>query len=85
MSLFAVTRHAGPAWIDGKGAFEQPARVGIEDPEHSLVDVAVTLPVRDDGEKSPRQVQRHVRRIIRYVLEPRQVPQPERCIPQVPL
>jgi len=24
MSLFAVTREAGPAWIDGKGAFEQP-------------------------------------------------------------
>jgi uncharacterized protein YciI len=25
MSLFAVTREAGHAWIDGKGAFEQPA------------------------------------------------------------
>ncbi|HEX7795656.1 MAG TPA: hypothetical protein VF456_14945 [Vicinamibacterales bacterium] len=25
MSLFAVTREAGPAWVDGKGAFEQPA------------------------------------------------------------
>ena len=25
MSLFAVTREAGPGWIDGKGAFEQPA------------------------------------------------------------
>ena len=25
MSLFAVTREAGPAWNDGKGAFEQPA------------------------------------------------------------
>ena len=25
MSLFAVTREAGPTWIDGKGAFEQPA------------------------------------------------------------
>jgi uncharacterized protein YciI len=25
MSLFAVTREAGPAWSDGKGAFEQPA------------------------------------------------------------
>jgi uncharacterized protein YciI len=24
MSYFAVTRHAGPAWTDGKGAFEQP-------------------------------------------------------------
>jgi len=24
MSLFAVTREAGPAWADGKGAFEQP-------------------------------------------------------------
>jgi uncharacterized protein YciI len=24
MSLFAVTRVAGPAWVDGKGAFEQP-------------------------------------------------------------
>jgi|SRR5829696_10024669 len=23
MSLFAVTREAGPRWIDGKGAFEQ--------------------------------------------------------------
>jgi uncharacterized protein YciI len=25
MSYFAVTREAGPAWIDGKGSFEQPA------------------------------------------------------------
>jgi len=25
MNLFAVTREAGPGWIDGKGAFEQPA------------------------------------------------------------
>src|SRR6476646_7624292 len=25
MSLFAVTREAGPGWTDGKGAFEQPA------------------------------------------------------------
>ncbi len=25
MSLFAVSRDAGPGWIDGKGAFEQPA------------------------------------------------------------
>ena len=24
MSLFAVTREAGPEWTDGKGAFEQP-------------------------------------------------------------
>jgi uncharacterized protein YciI len=24
MSLFAVIREAGPAWTDGKGAFEQP-------------------------------------------------------------
>ena len=24
MSYFAVTREAGPAWTDGKGAFEQP-------------------------------------------------------------
>ena len=24
MSLFAVTRAAGPNWTDGKGAFEQP-------------------------------------------------------------
>ncbi len=24
MSLFAVTREAGPAWTDGKSAFEQP-------------------------------------------------------------
>ena len=24
MSYFAVIRNAGPAWIDGKGAFEQP-------------------------------------------------------------
>jgi uncharacterized protein YciI len=28
MSYFAVTRNAGPAWSDGKGAFEQP---GISD------------------------------------------------------
>lgn len=25
MSLYAVIREAGPAWTDGKGAFEQPA------------------------------------------------------------
>jgi uncharacterized protein YciI len=25
MSLFVVRREAGPAWVDGKGAFEQPA------------------------------------------------------------
>jgi hypothetical protein len=25
MSLFAVTREAGPGWTDGKGAFEQAA------------------------------------------------------------
>jgi uncharacterized protein YciI len=24
MSLFAVTREAGPSWTEGKGAFEQP-------------------------------------------------------------
>src|SRR5262245_20882500 len=24
MSLFAVHRHAGPAWTEGKGAFDQP-------------------------------------------------------------
>ena len=25
MSLFVVTREAGPNWTEGKGAFEQPA------------------------------------------------------------
>ena len=25
MSYFVVTREAGPAWIDGKNTFEQPA------------------------------------------------------------
>ncbi len=25
MSLFAVTREAGPSWTEGKGTFEQPA------------------------------------------------------------
>ena len=25
MTLFAVTREAGPGWTNGKGAFEQPA------------------------------------------------------------
>ena len=25
MTLYAVAREAGPGWIDGKGAFEQPA------------------------------------------------------------
>ena len=28
MSYFAVIRDAGPAWTDGKGAFEQP---GVDD------------------------------------------------------
>ena len=27
MNLFVVGREAGPAWIDGKGAFEQPAAI----------------------------------------------------------
>ena len=25
MSLFAITREAGPSWSDGRGAFDQPA------------------------------------------------------------
>jgi uncharacterized protein YciI len=25
MSLFAITREAGPSWTDGKGAFDQPS------------------------------------------------------------
>jgi uncharacterized protein YciI len=25
MSLYAITREAGPSWTDGKGTFEQPA------------------------------------------------------------
>ena len=25
MSLYAITREAGPGWTDGKGAFDQPA------------------------------------------------------------
>jgi uncharacterized protein YciI len=28
MSLFAVNREAGPAWLEGKGAFDQP---GVSD------------------------------------------------------
>jgi uncharacterized protein YciI len=28
MSLFAITREAGPNWADGRGAFEQP---GVDD------------------------------------------------------
>ncbi len=28
MTYFAVTRNAGPAWTDGKGAFDQP---GVQD------------------------------------------------------
>ena len=37
MSLFAVTRHAGPAWIDAKGAFEQP---GVNDHAAFMNDLA---------------------------------------------
>lgn len=40
MSLFAVTREAGPAWTDEKGAFEQP---GVN--EH----VAFMSALADDG------------------------------------
>jgi len=43
MSLFAVTREAGPAWIDGKGAFEQP---GVNDHSafmNTLADEGVVL------------------------------------------
>jgi len=40
MSLFAVTREAGPSWTDGKGAFEQP---GVD--EH----VAFMSSLADEG------------------------------------
>ena len=37
MSLFAVTREAGPAWREGKGAFEQP---GVNDHAAFMNDLA---------------------------------------------
>jgi uncharacterized protein YciI len=40
MSLFAVTREAGPAWTNGNGAFEQP---GVD--QH----VAFMSSLADDG------------------------------------
>jgi uncharacterized protein len=40
MSLFAVHREAGPAWMEGKGAFDQP---GVADHAAFMNDLA------DDG------------------------------------
>ena len=37
MSLFAVSREAGPAWIDGAGAFDQP---GVGDHAGFMNDLA---------------------------------------------
>ena len=43
MSYFAVIRDAGPAWTDGKGAFEQP---GVDDHSafmNALADEGIVL------------------------------------------
>lgn len=37
MTLFAVHREAGPAWLEGKGAFEQP---GVSDHAAFMNDLA---------------------------------------------
>jgi uncharacterized protein YciI len=37
MSLFAITREAGPSWTEGKGAFEQP---GVNDHAAFMNDLA---------------------------------------------
>lgn len=37
MSLFAITREAGPSWTDGKGTFEQP---GVNDHATFMNDLA---------------------------------------------
>ena len=37
MTLFAVHREAGPAWLEGKGAFEQP---GVNDHAGFMNDLA---------------------------------------------
>ena len=43
MSLFAVTREAGPSWTDGRGAFEQPAMNDHAAFMNSLADEGVVL------------------------------------------
>jgi uncharacterized protein YciI len=43
MSYFAVIRDAGPAWIDGKGAFEQPAVDAHASFMNSLADEGLVL------------------------------------------
>ena len=43
MSLFAITREAGPSWADGRGAFDQP---GVNDHAafmSSLADEGIVL------------------------------------------
>lgn len=43
LSLFAVTREAGPSWIDGQGSFEQPAVKDHAAFMDSLADEGVVL------------------------------------------
>ena len=46
MSLFAVQREAGPAWLDGKGAFDQP---GVNDHAAFMNELAAEGLVRFAG------------------------------------
>jgi len=43
MSLFAITREAGPSWTDGLSAFEQPAVNDHADFMNHLADAGVVL------------------------------------------
>ena len=43
MSLYAVTREAGPSWTDGLGAFEQPAINDHAAFMNTLADVGVVV------------------------------------------
>ena len=43
MSYFAVTREAGPAWIDGKSTFEQPAVTEHSAYMNALADEGIIL------------------------------------------
>jgi uncharacterized protein YciI len=43
MSYFVVTREAGPAWIDGKNTFEQPAVTEHAAYMNALADEGVVL------------------------------------------
>ena len=57
--------------------------MGVEGPEEHLVDLAVAPPLRDGGVEPCREIQRHVRRVVPHMLEPRQLPEVRRLAAEV--